>query len=204
MKITDIGIYKGETAYIELDDGEKVFVHQSMIYEFHLQKGMDIPQSGLDEVVHANQFRKAKERALYLLDRKDYSYTELFNKLDGNYDEDICFAVCNRLAELGLINDRRYAERLAEYYMVTKRFGRYRARQEMARRGIGDRLIDEAIAEYEDTAEERLEELVEQKYERYLTSWKGVEKVKGALARLGYSYSQIKDVLDLYDFDFDE
>lgn len=60
MKITDIGIYKGETAYIELEDGEKVFVHQSMIYEFHLQKGMDIPQSGLDEVVHANQFQEGK------------------------------------------------------------------------------------------------------------------------------------------------
>ena len=28
---------------------------------------------------------------MYLLDNRDYSYTELFERLEKNYDEDICF-----------------------------------------------------------------------------------------------------------------
>ena len=35
-------------------------------------------------------------------------------KLEKNYDEDICYEVLNRLVELGCINDRRYALKLAE------------------------------------------------------------------------------------------
>lgn len=201
IKIADIGTYKGETVYIETEDGEKYFVHQSMIYEFHLKKGMEIPPSALEEVLHENLYRKAKERALYLLDKREYGYAELFHKLEENYDEDICYRVCNKLAELHLIDDRRYAARLAEYYSCTKKFGKYRAKQEIMRRGISSSLAEEALAEYEDGAVERLREVVERKYERYLTDRKGAEKVKAALVRQGYSFSEIKEVLSDYEFD---
>lgn len=204
MLITDIGIYKGETVYVELDGNEKIFLHQSIAYEYNLKKDMNIPQSALDEVINENLFRKAKERALYLLDNREYGFAELYKKLENNYDEEICLRVCRRLAELGLINDRRYAARLAEHYCCTKKYGYYRARQEMSLKGIGKDIAEEALAELADGTMERLEELVEQKYERYLDSRKGVEKVKGALSRLGYSYSEIREVLDLYDLDFDE
>lgn len=201
IKIVDIDTYKGETVYIETGDGEKYFVHQSMIYEFHLHKGMEIPPSALEEVLNENLYRKAKERALYLLDNREYGYAELFKKLEENYDEDICYRVCNKLAELRLIDDRRYAARLAEYYSCTKKFGKYRARQEMLRRGISSALAEEALAEYEDDSVERLRELVERKYERRLTDRKSAEKVKAALVRQGYSFSDIKAVLDMYELD---
>lgn len=201
IKIVDIDTYKGETVFIEIEGGEKYFVHQSMIYEFHLQKGMEIPPSALEEVLNENLYRKAKERALYLLDNREYGYAELFKKLEENYDEDICYRVCNKLAELHLIDDRRYAARLAEYYSCTKKFGKYRAKQEIMRRGISSALADESLAEYEDDSVERLRELVERKYERKLTDRKSAEKVRAALVRQGYSFSDIKEVLSEYEFD---
>ena len=45
---------------------------------------------------------------------------------------------------------------------------------------------------------------MERKYERYLTDEKGVKKVKNALLRQGWSYSEVNAVLDLYDLDFEE
>ena len=79
-------------------------------------------------------------------------------------------------------------------------------KQEMRLKGLSSEIIEEAMENFseEDEPFERLEKLVEQKYERYLTDRKGVEKVKNALARKGYSFGEIKEVLDLYDLDFDD
>ena len=55
-------------------------------------------------------------------------------------DEQICYDVCDKLAELGFINDRRYAESLARKYMEVKKFGYFRAVQEMRLKGLSKEL----------------------------------------------------------------
>ena len=68
----------------------------------------------------------------------------------------------------------------------------------MRKKGLDKELIDEIIERYEDSTENRLSELVKKKYARYLIDEKGIKKVKSALVRLGYSYSDIKAVLENY------
>ncbi len=196
MKIISLEKYKGKTYQIDFDNGETYFWHFDIICEYHLKEGMEIPQSAVDDIVFSNDFRKAKERALYLLDYRDYSYTELFEKLEKNYSEDVCYKVMERMAELGTIDDRRYAERLARHYSEVKKYGYYRASAEMRNRGIPKEIIEETLSEYENTVYERLFELINKKYYRYLDDEKGVKKVKNALVRYGYSYDDINAVLD--------
>lgn len=188
------------------DDGERIYIHEKILSEYHLKEGINVPQEAVEEIVAANDYRRARERALYLLDVRDYSFVELYQKLEKNYDEDICIKVCKNMAELRLINDRRYAESLARQLFEVKRVGMFKAKQELKRRGLSDKIIEEAVEPYADEEESfsRLEELVERKYERYLTDEKGVKKVKNALLRQGYRYSEINAVLDLYDLDFEE
>lgn len=195
MKIEKIEKYKGQTFGVYFEDGEPIFINQKIIGEFHLKEGMNVPSGAVEEIVRANDLRRARERALYLLDVREYSYAGLFKKLEANYDEDICFEVLNRLCEAGLVNDRRYAEQLGEYYVLTKKYGRYRAAGEMYKKGIPRELIDEVLDGYEDDSAERLYYLVEEKYARYLTDDKGVAKVKNALARRGFSYDDINAVI---------
>lgn len=120
MKITSIEQFKGKTLKVSFESGEPIFINSDIAAEYHLQKDIDIPQGGIDDIVRANDTRRAKERALYLLDNRDYSYAELFKKLAENYDEDICYEVLNRLAEIGCIDDRRYARYLAEKLCTVK------------------------------------------------------------------------------------
>ena len=87
---------------------------------------------------------------------------------------------------------------------MTKRFGFFRAKQEMMKKGITPQIAEEYLQPYEDTAYERLDELLSEKYMRSIDSPKSLNKVKTALARLGYSYSQINEVLSEYEFDFSE
>ena len=88
---------------------------------------------------------------MYLLDVRDYTYVELFKKLKPNYPEEICYKVLNRLCEIGCINDRRYAEKYARYLCEVKKFGFFRAREEMKKRGLPQQLISEYLEPFEET-----------------------------------------------------
>lgn len=211
MIVTDVSPFKGSMMCVELSGGGlaqemKIYIHSEIIRKYNVAKGMELSEKEADRLIYENDLRRARERALYLMESRDHSYRELFDKLEKNYSEDICFEVCNRLAEIGVINDRRYAEKLCRQLFEVKKLGRYRVKQEMRLKGLGSEIIEEAMENFleEDEPFERLEKLVEQKYERYLTDRKGVEKVKNALARKGYSFGEIKEVLDLYDLDFDD
>lgn len=193
---------------VELTGGDlaqnmKIYIHRDIIGECGIGKGMEISEEDADRLIYKNDLRRARERALYLMESRDHSYSELFDKLEQNYPEDICFEVCGRLAEIGVINDRRYAEKLCRQLFEVKKLGKFRVKQEMRLKGIPGDIIEETLEEFaeEDDSFARLEELVEKKYERYLVDRKGVNKVKNALARKGYSYGEINEVLALYDLD---
>ena len=188
------------------DNDRRIYIHSNILSEYHLKEGADVPEQAVEEIIAANDYRRARERALYLLDGRDYSFMEMYEKLEQNYSEEICLEVCKDLAGSRLINDRRYAEARARELFEVKRVGMYKAKMELKRRGIPDSIIEEVIEPYADEEEtfSRLEQLVERKYERCLTDEKGVKKVKNALLRQGYSYSEINAVLDLYDLDFDK
>lgn len=195
MIIDRIEKYKGQTIGVYFENADPIFINREIVSRFNLKAGADVPESAVEQIVHANDVRRARERALYLLDAREYSYAGLFEKLEKNYDEDICFEVLGSLCEAGLVNDRRYAARLAEYYTETKGFGYYRALSEMRRKGIPKELAGKALSEYEDDSAERLYELVMKKYAGDLTDPKGINRVKNALARRGYSYDDINAVI---------
>ena len=194
-KITYIEKYKGKTYCVGLEE-EKIYLHSSIISEYSLKEDMTIPQSALDEIVFQNDYRRAKERAFYLLDFRDHSYKELIDKLRRNYSEEICNSVMEKMCELGLVDDNKYAENYARKLFEVKRMGKYKARFELQKKGIDKEIIDELLEQYEDDTQERLTELIEKKYARYLVDKKGVQKVFNALVRQGYSYSDIREVIN--------
>lgn len=85
-----------------------------------------------------------RERALRHLARRDHSRAELAKKLAAHGEADEIEAVIERMGELGLQSDRRYAEAFVRGKAA--RFGASRLRGELARRGIERDLIDEALA----------------------------------------------------------
>ena len=184
---------------LTLGTGETVFVNAEIVTRYELKAGMTIPQAALGEVLSADEKRKARERALYLLDVRDYSYAELVKKLMNNYSEDICFEVADELAEKGLINDRRYAELLARRLCEGKLLGYFRAKPYMREKGIPAAVIEQALAEYADTAAERAAALAEKKYMKYFDPDDRalMQKFKNALIRSGYTFSEISAAVEL-------
>lgn len=202
MKITSVSKYKGSTYEVELDDGRKLYLHADIITDFGIHAGMETDRDTLKKIVYASNFRRAYQRALYLLDYRDYTYSEMFKKLVENYkSEALCTAVMKRLTEHGFINDERYAERMARKLVEIKHFGYRRCKREIMLKGVDRFIAEDALTPYSETFDENLMELLRTKHSRYLTDIedrKSIEKVKSALVRYGYDFSEINRAVKEY------
>lgn len=198
MKITSITKKNGTRWQIEVDDEYWAILDAEIIVNQHLKVGSELTEERMEEILRAADFRRARERALYLLDYRDHSRGEIVEKLSRNVDRVIAEEVADKLCELGLIDDGTYAKKLARHFLLTKKYGARRAEFEMRRKGIDGRLAAEAVAEVEPD-EDLLEELALKKYGRYLEDdpdGKGRDKAIRGLMRLGHGYYEAEAAVD--------
>lgn len=93
-----------------------------------------------------------RERALRHLARRDHSRQELTRKLAPHGTDEEITDLLERLHELGLISDGRFAESFLR--SRANRFGQGRLRQELARRGVDRDTVDAALERTDMDAEE--------------------------------------------------
>ncbi len=202
MKVTNVSRYKGTTYEVEIDESRKLYLHIDIITDFSVRTGMELERDELRKIVYASNFRRAYQRALFLLDYRDYSAKEMTEKLIKTYkSETLCSAVLKKLKENGFIDDVRYAERLARKLVEIRKFGCRRAKREIMLKGIDQFTAEDTLAVYDDRFSENLMELLKTKHSRYLTDSsdrKSIEKVKNALVRYGYDFSDINRAVKEY------
>ena len=201
MIITSVEKYKGETYCVIADGNKRVYLHRDIIAKYGLKADMEISSEDFAKVLFASELRRATRRAMYLINEREYSYIQLFEKLKNNYSEDICYKVVNYMAAKGYVNDKRFAEALVYSYMECKLYGPRRVKQELYKRGIRGRIAQEAIDNKLDGLEERLKLLIEKKYLGYLQDpddRKSIEKAKNGLVRAGYDFYDINRAIKEY------
>lgn len=202
MKITSLKIYKGSIFEAVTDDSRKYYLHADIVNDFDLHEGSEFDREQLRKIIYASNFRRAYQRALYLLDYRDYSAKEMLGKLIETYkNESLCTAVLERLKEHKFIDDERYAEKLARKYTEIKKFGYRRALNEIMRKGIDRFTAEDSLENYSEKFSENLAELIEKKYSYFLSDSsdrKSIEKVKNSLARYGYDFSEINRAVKEY------
>lgn len=206
MEITEIIRKK---TYFEVHTESAVYeLDGTLLHEYGISVGTEADEETLRSLHDRSRYKRAYRRACHLLDERDYSYVMLYRKLMQTYqDKELCRKVVNELRESGFIDDRRYAEKLAEYLVERKHYGIFRAKQEMLKRGLDKALAEEFLEELEDAAEENIPEVLEKKYGRLLTDpadFKTREKVIAGMARLGYNYRSVKDAIEDYFADWEE
>lgn len=202
MKVTALQKYKGSTYEVELDYERKIYLHIDIIVDFSVKTGMELDRTKLREIIYASNFRRAYQYALYRLDYRDYSAKEMTDKLVQTYkNEALCLAVVEKLKKVGIINDARYAEKLARKLVEVKKYGYIRAKRELKLKGISEFIAVDALEKYSESFGENLMSLLETKHARYLTDKsdrKSVEKVKAALVRYGYGFDEINRSIKEY------
>ena len=181
-----------------LEDGSLLRLGENEVLQFSLYAGKELTDAEAEELTRSVEKNSRRERALNLAAGKPMSRRELEQKLSAwGAGEEEKASVCDRLEELGILNDRQYAELVVRHYS-SKGYGERKLRDELYRRGVPRDLWADALAQAEDPAE-AIDAFVTKKLKGAAVSDpKELKKVSDALARRGYSWSDISEALRRY------
>lgn len=160
-----------------------------------LKPGDQLTDEELHRLIQASDSRRAKEKALYLLEYRSHSKKELTDKIARTAaSREAAQAAADKMEEIGLIDDEAYARSYARELFLRKRFGARRVKQELRLKGIDNQLIEELLSEYEgeELYLENICNVLNKKYYQWREDEKTKRRAYAALQRLGYSYDQIR------------
>lgn len=192
MTVTKISREKGHISRVFFGD-ESVALDCDLCAEKCIREGDSISPETVKEYLAESNYRRAKSRALWLLERYNYTERRLTEK-----------AVA-RLKELGLIDDRRLALNMAGD-CARRGISARAAYAKLLSKGLGANTVREAISETEFNESEQLPDLIARKYAARLAAG-DTQKVFAALVRKGFSYTAVraalKDFIEQSDIDGD-
>lgn len=198
MLITEVQKQKKHLTKLVFEGGEEVLLDNDICLNYSLKPETDITEEELKKLRYESEYSRAKSRALWYLDRADRTEKGMYEKLVGaGFDKRACAAVVGRFVEVGLIDDRRFAENFAEKCRnanISKREGI----RKMLLKGVPYDIANEVFSETEIDEEEQIRAVIEKKYARKLTQENGVQRVYAALVRKGFSFSAVRNALKKY------
>ncbi|MCI5625467.1 MAG: recombination regulator RecX [Clostridiales bacterium] len=186
-----------------LEDGSILRIGENQVVDFALYTGKELSEEEAEALQGSAQRQQRKEKALELLARKPQSRWELEKKLaQWGAEEDEVQTVCDRMEQLGYLNDAEYAARVVRHYSA-KGFGPGKLRDELYRRGVPRDLWQEAMDQAEDPAQS-IDAFVAKKLAGKTADRQILKKVSDALARRGYHWPDINDALRRYGAETEE
>lgn len=160
-----------------------------------LKPGAELSDERLHELIQKSDERRAREKALYLLEHRAHSQKELADKIARTVPREAAEQAARHLAELGMVNDEEYARNLAAELFGRKGCSASRVRWELTRRGIERELAEQIAEESAPDPAQAIRRLLETKYARSLGDEKGRRRTVAALQRLGYRWEDIRSAL---------
>jgi regulatory protein len=149
-----------------------------------------------------SQEEQARNLCLRLLTARARTRSELAAQLTKRgYPDDVGERVLDRLADVGLVDDRDFAEQWVRSRRINAGKGKRALASELRTKGIDDELIADTLADIDASAERtRAEQLVADKLRRERLSddtdhTKVARRLVAMLARRGYGQSMAFDVV---------
>jgi len=124
-----------------------IMTSAAVVKALELAETDDVDPDELRDALEATEAECAKERALRLLTYRERSAAELLNRLrDDGYSQATSQTVTERMIELGLVDDARFARMWARSRALSG-MGRQRITRELASKGVSPELVADALSE---------------------------------------------------------
>ena len=185
-----------------MEDGSILRLGENEVVQFALYRGKELTNEESELLAQSARRSGLKEKALSLLTRKHQSRKELEHKLEEwEATQEESAEICDRLEELGFLDDVRYARQIVQHYCA-KGYGAHKLRDELYRRGVPRELWDGALEQAEDPSH-GIDAFLEKKLKGSHDP-KELKKASDALARRGYSWTEISEGLRRYGADVED
>ena len=193
MKISHINDLGGGRHKVVLEDGTVFPLYKKELTKWNLKEGQVLLEKDFNEIKENVLLKRAKKRALYLLEKTGRSESNLASKLkEGFYPEDIVEGAVNYAKSFGYLDDENFARNLLESRMYKK--SKREITASLKQKGIGEGTIKEVFEKYydEDGEKEAIQYLMEKKrIDLESITPKELNKFYSYLARKGFSYDVI-------------
>ena len=184
---------------IALDGVTAARVRRAHYEKCPVEIGAELDLDAYLDRVAATQFSDGYEAALTSLDFCARSAREIANALRRKgYVEPCVQAVVERLRENGLIDDARYAQRMAEV-QSGRPVGLYAFKRKLRAKGISDDDAEAALSAFDDEQQQAAAlTAARQLYRKYqdLPEREARAKLSQALARRGFGWDAIESAVD--------
>lgn len=203
-RITDITVQKrrGSRRSIYVNGEFFAGVGEEVVAELGLRVGQEIDAQKLAEVIRAEEFRAAREAAFVMLDYRPRTKKEISDGLKRKgYSDEVIASVTERLLELGLIDDEKFAEQWVSSRISSRPTGRARMAWELRSKGVSQEAVEKALSEVDEEDEVRMaREIAAKKMNSIsLDDDKARRKLAGFLRRRGFDWDVISRVLNEFD-----
>ncbi len=200
MKIVRISPRRKHLTALILEDESELLIDSEIVAIKNLSAGSVIDNAS--DLLFESDKKRARSRAMWYLSRQDHSEKALYDKLiKGGFSPEASRAAVDRMVELGLIDDERYAARLCEFYSEAGKSLREQY-EKLILKGVPSDIARTLTAKNGDETD-KIRRLIETKYASKLQSDEGVQKVYAALIRKGFSFSDVKVALREYSENLD-
>ena len=186
---------EGAPYTLQLEDGALLHVGEGEMMDFALYTGMELSEAEDAKLRKAAQGYALRKRAIAILTARPCSTGELLAKLqEKGAARQQAEEICHWAEQIGLLSDKDYAMTIVRHYSK-KGYGYYKIRDELYRRQVPRALWEAALGELPAP-----EEGIHGYLTAHLRSWdrKAVKKAADALARRGFSYSDITEGIEAF------
>jgi regulatory protein len=198
MKITSIKqqVKRTDRYSVFVDDKYAFSLSESGLIKSGLASGQELDAAELRQLKKAAGLDKAYGNALRYVAMRQRSEWEVETYLARKeVDKAAAQEIIRRLRDLSLLSDLDFARAWVGSRRQLKSTSKRRLRLELMQKHVPHDVIDQVLAEDETDERDALRQLIEKKRSRYPDQ----QKLMQYLARQGFSYDDIKSVLQQID-----
>jgi len=201
-EVTDIREARGGMVEIYLGGVRAISIRKKHFDKVPVKKSDEIDLNEYVDRVAAAQFSDAYEAALTSLDAAERTRSEIVKSLlRRGYVKPVADAVAEKLTDIGLVDDIRYAKRMAQS-AAKKPVGAMNIKRKLMAKGLSRDDAEEIIADELDENQQReaCKKATEKLGAKYaslpLREAKG--KLSQALARRGFTWDAVSSAIEDY------
>ena len=180
-----------------LDEQFAFVLYKGELSRYKIQEDAQLSEETIKEIKKEILEKRAKLRAMHLLERMDRTEAELYTKLKRDlYPEDIIEIAMQYVKSFGYIGDKGYARRFVESRQGSK--SKLEIKMSLLQKGISKEIVSEVLEAYYDGQDESMaiQRLLDKKrFTAETATEEEKRKIYGYLMRKGFAYEDIRRVV---------
>lgn len=201
MIVTQITELSKNRSKVYIDQEFAFVLYKGELRLYHIQEGEEVRQQDYENIIRVILPKRAKLRAMNLLQKRTYTEKQLRDKLqEGFYPSDILEQAIVYVKSFHYLNDEQYALDYITYNEERKTIRQMEV--DLYKKGINREIFQKACTKWEELngrqdEESMIQKLLEKKNYQKDCDIKEKQKIFAFLMRKGYSAETIRRVMHL-------